>query len=183
MSGALGPVSFAADGLGAELALRFNDGNAGPFDVAFAIVPPDRLGLGVDVAGVVSGSGFLDLDPEIGRYAGVGELEVLGVGLVAVGILETEIPGAPGRWSMFLSLAATFTGIQLGFGFTLNGVGGLVGIDRGLDEDALGEAVRTGSLDAIMFPEDPLADARADPRRDRRRLPAGAAVSTCSARS
>ena len=108
---------------------------------------------------MVSGGGFLDVDHEIGRYAGIGQLEVLGVGLVAVGILETQIPGAPGRWSLFLSLSATFTGIQLGFGFTLNGVGGLVGIDRGLDEEALGEAVRTGSLDAIMFPENAIAQA------------------------
>ena len=159
VSGTLGPVSFAVDGLGVELPLRFSAGNAGPFDVSFGLVLPTGVGLGVDVAGVVSGGGFLDVDHEIGRYAGVGELEVLGVGLVAVGILETQIPGAPGRWSLFLSLSATFTGIQLGFGFTLNGVGGLVGIDRGLDENALGEAVRTGSLDAIMFPENAIAQA------------------------
>jgi hypothetical protein len=159
VSGQLGPVSFVADALGAELPIAFVDGNAGPLDISFGFVLPTGLGLGVDVAGVVSGGGFLDIDREIGRYAGIGELEVLGVGIVATGILETKIPGAPGEWSLFLSLAARFTGIQLGFGFTLNGVGGLVGIDRGLDDDALGEAVRSGSLDSIMFPEDPIANA------------------------
>ncbi len=159
VSGELGPVAFAADALGAELPLVFVDGNAGPLDIGFRIVLPSGLGIGVDVAGVVSGGGFLDIDPAAGRYAGIGELDILGVGLVAVGIVETKIPSAPGEWSMFLSLAAQFTGIQLGFGFTLNGVGGLVGIDRGLDDDALGEAVRTGSLDAILFPEDPIANA------------------------
>jgi len=60
---------------------------------------------------------------------------------------------------MFVSLAARFTGIPLGFGFTLNGAGGLVGIDRGVDEDALGEAARSGALDAVLFPEDPIAQA------------------------
>jgi hypothetical protein len=159
VSGELGPVSFAADALGAELPVVFVDGNAGPLDISFRIVLPTGVGIGVDVAGVVSGGGFLDIDPEAGRYAGIAELDILGVGLVAVGIVETKIPGAPGEWSMFLSLAARFTGIQLGFGFTLNGVGGLVGIDRGLDDEALGEAVRTGALDAILFPEDPIANA------------------------
>jgi hypothetical protein len=159
VSGELGPVSFAADAIGAELPIVFVDGNVGPLDISFRFVLPTGVGLGVDVAGVVSGGAFLDIDPEAGRYAGIGELDILGIGLVAVGIVETKIPGAPGEWSMFLSLAARFTGIQLGFGFTLNGVGGLVGIDRGLDDEALGEAVRSGSLDAILFPEDPIANA------------------------
>ena len=67
-----------------------------------------------------------------------------------------------------------FVGIQLGFGFTLNGVGGLVGINRGLDEDALGDAVRTGSLDADPVPRRPDGRRAEDPRRHRPRLPAGA---------
>ncbi len=159
ISGALGPVSFAADAFGVELPIRFVDGNVGPLDISFAVVLPNGLGIGVDVAGVISGGGFLDIDAEAGRYAGIAELELLGVGIVATGILDTKIPGAPNAWSLFLSLAARFTGIQLGFGFTLNGVGGLVGIDRGLDDDALGEAVRSGSLDQILFAENPIADA------------------------
>ena len=159
ISGALGPVSFAADAFGVELPIRFVDGNVGPLDISFAVVLPNGLGIGVDVAGVISGGGFLDIDAEAGRYAGIAELELLGVGIVATGILDTKIPGAPKAWSLFLSLAARFTGIQLGFGFTLNGVGGLVGIDRGLDDDALGEAVRSGSLDQILFAENPIADA------------------------
>jgi hypothetical protein len=159
ISGALGPVSFAADAFGVELPIRFADGNAGPLDVSFGVILPSGLGLGVDVAGVISGGGFLDIDVEAGRYAGIADLDLLGVGIVATGILDTKIPSAPGAWSLFLSLAARFTGIQLGFGFTLNGVGGLVGIDRSLDDDALGEAVRSGSLDQILFPENAIADA------------------------
>ena len=173
ISGALGPVSFAADAFGVELPIRFVDGNVGPLDISFAVVLPNGLGIGVDVAGVISGGGFLDIDAEAGRYAGIAELELLGVGIVATGILDTKIPGAPKAWSLFLSLAARFTGIQLGFGFTLNGVGGLVGIDRGLDDDALGEAVRSGSLDQILFAREPDCRRGADPRRDRRGVPHG----------
>ncbi len=156
IAAALGPVSFAADGLGAELPLRLAPGNAGPFDVSFGFVLPTGLGLGVDVDGVVSGGGFLDVDAAAQRYAGIGELGILGVELVATGVIVTGISAG---WSMFFSLAAKFTGVQLGFGFTLNGVGGLVGIDRGLDDTALGDAARTGSLDAILYPKDPIADA------------------------
>jgi len=153
----LGPLQLAVEGIG--LAGELVPVEGAPLCPTVRIVPPDGVGFGIDVAGVVSGGAFLDIDHEAGRYAGIGELDILGVGLVAVGIVETKIPGAPGEWSMFLSLAARFTGIQLGFGFTLNGVGGLVGIDRGLDDVALGDAVRSGSLDAIMFPENPIANA------------------------
>ena len=157
----LGPVVGSVTDVGAALLLAPDAGGDGLAGLAGALefVPPDGLGLGVDVAGIVSGGGFLDLDPEIGRYAGVGELDVLGVGLVATGILDTQVPSSPLGWSLFLSLAARFPAVQLGFGFTLNGVGGLVGIERGLDDDALGEAVRSGSLDAILFPENAIADA------------------------
>ena len=156
ISGAFGPVAFVADGLGVELPLRFVRGNAGPFDLSFAFVSPHGVGFGVDVAGVASGGAFLYIDREAGRYAGIGELDVLGVGLIATGVIAT---GLPSGWSMFISLTAQFTGIQLGFGFTLLGVGGLVGIDRGVDEDALGEAARSGALDAVLFPENPIAQA------------------------
>jgi hypothetical protein len=159
----LGPFVAVAEHLGVRVSAApatFDaPGNFGLVDVSFGFKPPDGLGLGLDIAGVVSGGGFLDLDPEIGRYAGVGELDVLGVGLVATGILDTQVPSSQLGWSLFLSLAARFPAVQLGFGFTLNGVGGLVGIERGLDDDALGEAVRSGSLDAILFPENAIADA------------------------
>ena len=49
--------------------------------------------------------------------------------------------------------------IQLGFGFTLNGVGGLAGVNRTLDADALAAGVRSGSLDPVLFPADPVAEA------------------------
>ncbi len=74
-------------------------------------------------------------------------------------MLSTKLPDGSDGWSLFLSLTATFPSLQLGFGFTLNGVGGLVGIHRGLDDVALGDGIRAGSLDSILFPEDPIADA------------------------
>ena len=60
---------------------------------------------------------------------------------------------------MFFALFVDLPSIQLGFGFTLEGVGGVAGINRAIDVDALGSAVRSGSLDTILFPPDPIADA------------------------
>jgi hypothetical protein len=47
----------------------------------------------------------------------------------------------------------------LGLGFTLNGVGGLLGIHRTVNADALREGLRNRALDAILFPKDPVANA------------------------
>ncbi|MCK5353650.1 MAG: hypothetical protein KAJ63_00920, partial [Methyloprofundus sp.] len=51
------------------------------------------------------------------------------------------------------------TGIQLGFGFTLLGVGGLLGLNRTVKIEPLAEGVRTGAADRIMFPQDVVANA------------------------
>jgi hypothetical protein len=58
-------------------------------------------------------------------------------------------------------ISAEFTPIQLGFGFTLLGVGGLVGINRTLDQDALRGAIRSHGLDNILFPHDVVENAPA----------------------
>jgi hypothetical protein len=158
-AGAVGPIVFSADGLGIELPIVFRDGNAGPFDVGFGVVWPAGLGIGVAVDGVVSGGGFLAIDTDAGRYAGTATLQLIGVGITAMGIVQTTLPGDPDAWSFFLSLSASFTALQLGFGFTLNGVGGLIGINRTVNVDALSDGVRTGALDSILFPEDPVGDA------------------------
>ncbi len=158
-SGAIGPVLFTVERLGAELTAAFADGNAGPVDLRFGVRWPTGVGLGVDAEGVVSGGGFLSIDRDIGRYAGVAELSMLGIGLTAVGIVETQLPGEESGWSFFLSVMADFTPIPLPFGFTLNGVGGFMGLHRTMDPDALALGVRQGRIDSLLFPTDPLAEA------------------------
>ncbi len=158
----LGPLVATVEGIGLDAAARVAEagGNLGPLQLdPLRFVPPTGLGLAVEVEDAASGGGFLALDADEGRYSGAAELEILGVGLEAAGVLLTKLPAGGEAWSLFLSLSARFTGLQLGFGFTLNGVGGLVGVNRGVDEDALGAAVRSGALNAVLFPEDPIADA------------------------
>lgn len=160
--GKLGPVAFAVDGLGVHLPVSFEDGNAGPFDVGFDVVWPTGLGLSVDAAGVVTGGGFIAREPGVGRYVGVFSLAVQGVAVTATGILDTrdaegrELP-APG-FSLLVALSLE-TRIQLGYGFTLEGVGGLAAINRRLDVDAFRAGLRSGAVDSVLFPEDPVANA------------------------
>ena len=162
-SAVLGPLAFAVDNIGLAFELS-NDpaglaiARFGDLNFAIGFKPPDGLGLAID-AGVASGGGYLYIDADKGQYAGVAAVEAMGIGITAIALIATELPDGSDGWSMFLSLSATFTGVQLGFGFTLNGVGGLAGINRGIDVEALQQGLRDGALDSILFPEDPIADA------------------------
>ena len=101
------------------------------------------------------GGGFLGLDPAKGEYFGALELSFEGViSLKAVGIINTKLPDGSNGFALLILVTAEFTPIQLGFGFTLIGVGGLLGLNRSLDTEALRQGVRTGSITSILFPPD-----------------------------
>lgn len=161
---ALGPVTAVVEeiGLTARLAIRpDNDGNLGPVDVSLGFKPPKGAGLAVD-AGIVSGGGYLYFDPDHGEYAGALELDFAGiVALKAIGLISTRMPDGSRGFSLLIVIAAEFGGggIQLGFGFSLLAVGGLVGLNRGMDLDALGDGVRSGAIESVMFPKDVVANA------------------------
>lgn len=157
----IGPIAGSIENIGLRTGLSFPEsgkGNLGSANLSFGLRPPDGFGIAID-AGVVSGGGYLYCDPDEGRYAGVAALSFAAFGLTAVGILTTKLPGGKEGWSLYLSVVADFTPIQLGYGFTLNGVGGFIGIHRTFDPDALAEGLSNGRLDSIMFPDDPIANA------------------------
>ncbi len=162
LSAVLGPVTASVSRLGFVAAFSFppSGGNLGPAQLDLRFKPPSGLGISVE-AGAVNGGGFLDFDVASGRYAGAIALSVFGIQVKAVGLLDTKLPnGAPG-YSLLVLITAEFEPIQLGFGFTLNGVGGLCGIDRDFVTDALQAALRGHTADAILFPEDPIKNAPA----------------------
>lgn len=157
----LGILSCVVEGVGfifkVQSSDQAGDGAAfGSISPALAFKPPDGFGLSID-EGPVSGGGFLYIDADAGSYAGILDLDLLSIGISAIGLVDTRLPG--GGWSMFLALFIDLPSIPLGFGFTLNGVGGVAGINRTLDVDALSCAIRSGALDDVLFPEDPVADA------------------------
>jgi hypothetical protein len=163
LSGNLGPITAAVDRIGGLLELRFAEGvdaSFGPFDLALGFKPPNGIGLAVD-AGVVKGGGYLYIDVDKGEYAGALELVFSGfLTLKAIGLITTRLPdGSPG-FSLLVIITAEFgTPIQLGFGFVLSGVGGLLGLNRSMKLDALAEGVRTGAINSVMFPEDVIENA------------------------
>lgn len=159
-SATLGPFTVTVQELGILAALApvpaGSGGTFGSTDVTLAFKPPAGLGFALDL-GVVSGGGFVYVEPDGTGYAGVLDFAVLGVRICAVGIVDTAVPG--GGWSLFLALYIGIPSVQLGFGFTLTGVGGLAGVNRGLDTAALDAVVKQGDLDNILFPPDPIANA------------------------
>jgi hypothetical protein len=163
IKGELGPVQAVVEQIGARALLSFppgHDGNLGLADLSFAFRPPSGVGLSVD-AGVVKGGGYLFIDAERGEYAGALELVFADfLAIRAIGLITTKNPdGSPG-FSLLIVLSVEFgTGIQLGFGFTLIAVGGLVGLNRTMNLQALMEGVRSGAIESVMFPQDVVANA------------------------
>jgi hypothetical protein len=135
-------------------------GNLGPVDLELSFKPPTGIGVVID-ASSVSGGGYLAIDRENGRYAGAIELKVFSIAVKAFGLIDTRFPDGGSGYSFVIVIVAEFTPIQLGFGFTLLGVGGLLGLHRSVDNEALSAAVRSGSLEHVLFPHDPVGDAPA----------------------
>ncbi|MEH1163951.1 DUF6603 domain-containing protein [Micromonospora sp. CPCC 205539] len=157
----LGPIAASVErmGLGAQVALPPGGGNVGPFDISPRFVPPRGAGMVID-ASVVVGGGYVLNDPDNGRYAGILQLKIGDIVTVtAIGLVTTKLPdGSPG-FSLLVIITATFPPIQLGFGFNLSGLGGLLGLNRTMNVQALRDGARTGVLDSILFPVDPVARA------------------------
>ena len=115
---------------------------------------PDGVGLAID-AGVVTGGGFLRFDRERGEYAGELRLRFQGIAVRAIGLLTTRLPGGRPGYSLLVLVSAEFPPVQLGLGFMLVGVGGLLGINRTVAVDALRAGLKTGALGAVLSPPDP----------------------------
>lgn len=151
----IGPIAATVERIGTSLVLQQEQAeDAAPMSVAAKFLPPRGLGMALN-AGPAKGGGFLSFDPERGRYAGALEIAIGEIGIAAVGLLTTREDG----FSLVVILSGTFPPIQLGFGFTLDALGGLVGINRTVDVDFLREGLRSQALDNLMFPQDPVARA------------------------
>jgi hypothetical protein len=158
----LGPLTATVRGIGFEVAVKLvsnNTGNLGPVDVQPRFRPPNGVGLAMDGGGF-KGGGFLMFDEAKGEYVGGLELVFQGIVTVkAVGLLNTKFPDGHRGFSLVILISAEFPPIQLGFGFTLLGVGGLLGLNRTVLLDELQLGVRDGSLNSILFPTDVVANA------------------------
>jgi len=165
VSAEIGPISASVEQIGIRLSLLplpqgAKRGSFGDLDVALSFKPPKGLGIQLD-AGPITGGGFIEFDETAGRYVGVLALSLYSVQVKAIGLLDTKLPGGEPGYSFLVIISVEFSAIQLGFGFTLNGVGGLCGINRSFVTEALRSGLRTHSLDHILFPKDPVKNAPA----------------------
>ena len=159
---ALGPLSAVVENIGVKLTLSFPEGggNIGPANFELGFQPPNGVGLSVN-AGAVVGGGYLFFDFEKEEYAGALELTIAGfISAKAIGLITTKMPDGSKGFSMLIIITAEFIpGFQLGYGFTLNAVGGLLGLNRTMLLDPLRESVRNGAVTSIMFPQNVVQNA------------------------
>lgn len=148
----LGPFQASVDRLGMQLNL---DILTNPPALEFDFKPPNGIGLSLD-AGIVKGGGYLNIDIPRGEYSGILELQMLAVGVKAIAILSTKTDAG---FSLLLLIYGQFPAIQLSFGFTLTGIGGLIGVQHTASPTALSQGIGNGALDAVLFPANPVGDA------------------------
>lgn len=158
----LGPLTAIVENMGLASKFTFPDrgGNIGPVNLDLGFKPPNGVGLSVD-AGVIKGGGFLSIDRDRGEYAGALELTFSEfLSLKAIGLITTKMPDGSSGFSLLIIITADFgSGFQLGFGFTLLAVGGLLGLNRTLKLQALLDGIRTGAVESILFPQNVVANA------------------------
>jgi hypothetical protein len=150
----IGPVSAAVTNLGLHALLDSTPGgNLGALNLTLRFKPPDGIAASID-ADPVSGGGFIAFDEADARYLGALGLSVGDISIGAVGVLDTRLPGGTKGYSLVVVAAATFPPVQLGFGFSLDGLGLLIGVHRTMDVPSLQAIARAGHLDDLMFPTD-----------------------------
>jgi Family of unknown function (DUF6603) len=162
----IGPVNAVISDVGTRLLLTSRDatdppGNLGNLDLDFDFKPPTGIGLSIDTQGVVSGGGFLFHDPVQSLYAGVMQLSISDAfTLTAFGLIATKMPdGSPGYSLIIFMTAEDFRPIPLGMGFTLQGIGGMVAVNRTFDQDVLRAGMQNDTLKTLLFPRDPVTNA------------------------
>lgn len=152
-------IGMQVGGAGAVIGLDGQPTPASMFPIAFSPRWPDRVGLRIK-AGPVTGGGYLERvvrkydGKELVEFGGVLQLEILKVGVYAIGLLS------PDPFSMVVVMGVRFpTPIELSFGFTFNGVGGLLAINRTVNTDELVKGMKDHFIDKVLFPDDPVAEA------------------------
>ncbi len=131
-------------------------------DLQFDFKPPSGAGLAIDAAGV-SGGGFLFHDATQQLYAGSLMLSLNDtITLSAFGLIATKMPDGSRGYSLIVFITAEdFEPIPLGLGFTLQGIGGMIAVNRTFDQDVLRAGMQNDTLKSLLFPRDPVGNAPA----------------------
>jgi hypothetical protein len=137
-----GPVVVGWQRLGVRVAA--SRGSTMPIDLSIDASLPDLISFAVS-SSLLTGSGSLqrvDADHFTGSLA----LAAFGVTVGAV----AAITRAPSGTSIAAVLSARWPGIPIGLGFELDGMTGVLGIDRSVDLDVLRGQLRTGGVAQLL---------------------------------
>lgn len=151
-------------GLTAKFAFPSNrDGNLGPVQLDVGFRPPNGVALSIDAHGVLTGGGALRYDTAQRMYSGVMQLSLHDkITLTAFGLIATRMPdGQPGFSMLVFITVDGFKPIPLGFGFMLQSIGGMLGVNRTFDQDVLKAGLKSDTLASLLFPRDPVGNAPA----------------------
>jgi hypothetical protein len=160
-SAKLGPFGLVVSDVGLRFLVRpvadgDPPGNLGNVDLGIGFKPPSGVGVALD-SSVVTGGGFLGHSGD--QYAGSLDLSLYGYSVKAFGLIQTPGANAPG-YSFVAVISVEFVpGIDLPYDFTLDGVGGFIGVNRTISIDAVQQALWAHHLDGLLFPADPVAAA------------------------
>ncbi|MCW2811810.1 MAG: hypothetical protein JWP61_2268 [Friedmanniella sp.] len=140
----LGPLYVAVTSPAVQLA----DPASGTL-IALGPMPPDAFQARLE-AGPVLGNGALRVQNH--AVAGLINARIGPVEVAALASLARTPAGGPSFLAVF---AAGFTpGLQLGFGFQIGRIGGVVGVERAIDREAMARKLRDGTLAGVLFPLD-----------------------------
>ncbi|MEU0253800.1 DUF6603 domain-containing protein [Streptomyces sp. NPDC006184] len=145
------PLSVHLDRAGIDLPVTFSPETRPGLDPKqLRELIPDGIGTELNVP-PISGGGLVRRTPE-----GYGGLISVDLGVLRVqAVASLRPPDGTAPTSFLVLLAAQFPppGIQLGLGFALDAVGGLVGVNRRADVTALQQLVCDGNADHVLFPD------------------------------
>jgi hypothetical protein len=151
-----GPVLISLENIGMSMSLNplgkdQPPGAFGNLDFSVGFKHPDGLGIALDTNGI-KGGGFISRNRE--EYAGIIDLDIRGFSVQAVALLDTK------DTSFLLAIFSRFrTPIQLGAGWKITKIGGLIGINRTVSLSDIASGIRTGILDSILFPDNVIENA------------------------
>ena len=152
----IGPVMISVENVGMIMSLEplGKDQPPGAFidlDFSIGFKPPNGLGIALDVNGVKGGGFILKNQNE---YSGVIDLNIRGLSIQALALLDTK------DFSILFAIFSTFRSpIQIGGGWKITKIGGLIGLDRTVSLSEIASGIRSGLLDSILFPDNVIQNA------------------------
>lgn len=147
------PLRVSLEGAGFELPVPLSP------QVAVGVDPrglrdvfPSAIGTEIALP-PVSGAGMVRRTSD-GGYAGMVSVDLGVLRVEAFALFRPPQGTAPTSFLVLLSAQFPPPGIQLGLGFALDAVGGLVGINRAVQVEELRRLVSDGNADTVLFPTD-----------------------------